>query len=327
MSIQTAVKVLKIEADAILGLISRIGPELEKAEDLIANTKGRIIVSGLGKSGIIGRKIAATFSSIGIPAFFLHPVEGAHGDIGMIMRGDVALVISKSGATDELTIILNHLKRIEVPIIAMTGNPASNLAAIADVALDVSVDREACPINSIPTASTTAVLALGDALAISLFERKGLSEEDYAALHPGGSIGRKLSYRVRDLMVSGSDLPLVDIEAPMNRVIEVISEKKLGIAVILEHDTLAGVISDGDLRRLLQRVERPLDINAREALECSSRDNTPRSLPLTVKPEVYAARAVNIMEKHIVTTLIVTREDNVPLGIIRWIDLSLAGVV
>ena len=327
MSIQTAIKVLKIEADAILGLISRVGPELEKAEDLIVNAKGRIIVSGLGKSGIIGRKIAATFSSIGIPAFFLHPVEGAHGDIGMVMRGDVALVISKSGATDELTIILNHLKRIEVPIIAMTGNPSSNLAAIADVALDVSVDREACPINSIPTASTTAALALGDALAVSLFERKGLSEEDYAALHPGGSIGLKLSYRVRDLMVSGSDLPLVDIEAPMNRVIDVISEKKLGIAVILEHGKLAGVISDGDLRRLLQRIERPLDINAREAIACSSRDNTPRSKPLTVKPEAYAAMAVNIMEKHIVTTLIVAHEDDIPLGIIRWIDLSLAGVV
>ena len=327
MSIQTAINVLKIEADAILGLVSRIGPELEKAEDLIVNVKGRIIVSGLGKSGIIGRKIAATFSSIGIPAFFLHPVEGAHGDIGMIMRGDVALVISKSGATDELTIILNHFKRLEVPIIAMTGNPSSNLAAIADVALDVSVEREACPINSIPTASTTAALALGDALAVSLFERKGLSEEDYAALHPGGSIGRKLSYRIRDLMVSGNDLPLVDIEAPMNRVIEVISEKKLGIAVILEHGTLAGVISDGDLRRLLLRVERPLDLNAREALARSSRDNTPRSKPLTIKPEAYAARAVNIMEKHIVTTLIVAREDDVPLGIIRWIDLSLAGVV
>jgi len=327
MSIQTAIKVIKIEADALLGLISRIGPELEQAEDLIVNAKGRIIVSGLGKSGIIGRKIAATFSSIGIPAFFLHPVEGAHGDIGMVMRGDVAIIISKSGATDELTIILNHLKRLEVPVIAMTGNLSSNLASIADVALDVSVDREACPINSIPTASTTAVLALGDALAISLFERKGLSEEDYAALHPGGSIGRKLSYRVKDLMVSGSDLPFVDIEAPMNNVIEVISEKKLGIAVILENGTLAGVISDGDLRRLLQRVERPLDLNAREALECSSRDNTPRSKPLTVKPEAYAARAVNIMEKHIVTTLIVAREDDVPLGIIRWIDLSLAGMV
>ncbi len=327
MSIQTAIKVLKIEADAILGLIGRIGPELEKAEDLIVEAKGRIIVSGLGKSGIIGRKIAATFSSIGIPAFFLHPVEGAHGDIGMVMRGDVALVISKSGATDELTIILNHLKRIEVPIIAMTGNPSSNLAAIADVALDVSIDREACPINSIPTASTTAALALGDALAVSLFERKGLTEEDYAALHPGGSIGRKLSYRVRDLMVSGNDLPLVDIEAPMNRVIDVISEKKLGIAVILKHGKLAGVISDGDLRRLLQRIERPLDINAGEALECSSRDNTPRSKPLTVKPEAYAARAVNIMEKHIVTTLIVAHEDDIPLGIIRWIDLALAAVV
>jgi len=327
MSKQTAVNVLKIEAEAILGLIERIGTELERAEELIAQAKGRIIVSGLGKSGIIARKIAATLSSIGIPAFFLHPVEGAHGDIGMIMRGDVALVISKSGATDELTIILNHLKRLDVPIIAITGNPSSNLAGISDVVLDVSVAREACPINSIPTASTTAALALGDALAISLFERKGLSEEDYAALHPGGSIGRKLSYRVSDLMVSGNDLPLVDIDASMNRVIEVMSEKKLGIAVITEHDRLAGVISDGDLRRLLQRVGRPLELNAREALVRSARNNTPRTKPLTIEPEAYVARAVNIMGQHIVTSLIVARMDNVPLGIIRWIDMSLAGAV
>ena len=275
MSKQTAQKVLKIEAEAILGLIDRVGPELEKTEDLIMNARGRIIVSGLGKSGIIARKIAATFSSIGIPSFFLHPVEGAHGDIGMIMRGDVAIVISKSGATDELTVILNHLKRLDIPIIAMTGNPTSNLAATSNVVLDVSVEREACPINSIPTASTTAALALGDALAVSLFERKGLSEEDFATLHPGGSIGRKLTYRVKDLMISGNMLPLVDIDASMNRVIEVMSEKKLGIAIVTEQDKLAGVITDGDLRRLLQRVERPLDIDARTALQKSTRDENP----------------------------------------------------
>ncbi|MBN1292047.1 MAG: KpsF/GutQ family sugar-phosphate isomerase [Candidatus Latescibacteria bacterium] len=327
MSLQTAVNVLKIEADAILGLVNRIGPELEKAEDLIMNARGRIIVSGLGKSGIIARKIAATFSSIGIPAFFLHPVEGAHGDIGMIMRGDVAIVISKSGATDELTVILNHLKRLDIPIIAMTGNPVSNLAGISNVVLDVSVEREACPINSIPTASTTAALALGDALAVSLFERKGLSEEDFATLHPGGSIGKKLTYRVSDLMISGDLLPLVDIDATMNMVIEVMSEKKLGIAIITEQKKLAGVITDGDLRRLLQRVERPLDIDARTALQKSTRDENPRKKPLTIEPEAYVARAVSVMEKNIVTALIVARENGVPLGVIRWIDLSLAGVV
>jgi len=266
-------------------------------------------------------------SSIGIPAYYLHPVEGAHGDIGMIMRGDAAIVISKSGASDELNLIVNHLKRLEIPLIAMTGNLTSNLAYISDVVLDVSVACEACPINTIPTASTTAVLALGDALAISLFERKGLTEEDFAVLHPGGSIGRKLTYRICDLMISGNDLSVLDIEAPMNEVIEIMSEKKLGIAIITEHEKLAGVITDGDLRRLLQRVERPLRINAREALALSTRDKTPRTKPLSIDPESNIAQAINIMEKHIVTSLIVTREDNVPLGLIRWIDLSLAGVV
>ena len=327
MSKQTAINVLKTEAEAILGLIDRIGPEIEAAEELIANTKGRVIVTGLGKSGIIGRKISSTLSSIGIPSFFLHPVEGAHGDIGTVMRGDVALVLSKSGTTDELIIILNHLKRLEIPIIAMTGNPSSSLAGASDIVLDVSVAREACPINSGPTASTTAALALGDALAISLFERKGLTEEDFAALHPGGAIGRKLTCRVRDLMVTGDALPLVDIDATMNEVIDVMSEKKLGIAIVTEQGKIAGVITDGDLRRLLQRIRHPLDLDAREALVKSGREYEPRMKPLTIKPEAYAARAVSVMEKHIVTSLIVSSGDDVPLGLIRWIDLSLAGVV
>ena len=203
MSRKTAINVLKIEADAILSLIDRIGVEFEKAEQLIAEAQGRIIVSGLGKSGIIARKIASTFSSIGVPAFFLHPVEGAHGDIGMVMRGDVAIVISRSGTTEELTELLNHLKHLGIPIISMTGNLSSSLASISDVVLDITVKSEACPFNIVPTASTTAALALGDALAMSLFERKGLSSEDFAILHPAGSIGRKLKYRVKDLMVSG----------------------------------------------------------------------------------------------------------------------------
>ncbi|MFC1692974.1 SIS domain-containing protein [Candidatus Latescibacterota bacterium] len=327
MSKKTAEYVLRVEAEAITSLIERIGPDFERAEQIILAARGRVIVTGLGKSGIVGRKIASTLSSIGIPAFYLHPVEGAHGDIGMVMRGDVAVVISKSGSTDELNLILNHLKRLEIPIIAMTGNPGSNLSGVADVTLDISVEREACPFNIVPTASTTAALALGDALAISLFEKKKLTAEDFAALHPGGSIGRKLSYRVKDLMISGDNLPLVDIEAPMKKVIDVMSEKKLGIALITENGELAGVISDGDLRRLLQRLERPLEVNAREALSRSSRDNSPRKPPLTIDPNAYAARAVNIMEKHIVTTLIVINPEKIPIGLIRWIDMSLAGLV
>jgi arabinose-5-phosphate isomerase len=327
MSIDIAKDVLKTEAEAIYRLIGRIGPEFERAEDIIAGTKGRVIVSGIGKSGIIGRKIASTLSSIGIPAYFIHPVEGAHGDIGTIMRDDSAVIISKSGSTDELTSVLNHLKRLGVPIIAMTANHESTLASIADVVLDISVECEACPFNIVPTASTTATLALGDALAISLISRRGLTAEDFAALHPGGTIGNKLTYRVRDLMVSGEDLPLADIDSPMGEVIGVMSEKKLGIAVITERGKLAGVITDGDLRRLLQRVPRPLEVNARDALAYTGRDNTPRSGALTISRNSFAAAAVNLMEKHIVTALVVTDADNIPIGLIRWIDLSRAGVV
>ena len=327
MSIAIAKDVLHTEAEAIRRLIDRIGPEFERAEEIIDKTKGRVIVSGIGKSGIIGRKIASTLSSIGIPAYFIHPVEGAHGDIGTIMRDDCAIIISKSGSTDELTSILGHLKRLGVPIIAMTGSRESTLASIAEVVLDISVECEACPFNIVPTASTTATLALGDALAVSLIERRGLTAEDFAALHPGGTIGNKLTYRVKDLMQKGDDLPLADIESPMGKVIEVMSGKKLGIAVITERGKLAGVITDGDLRRLLQRVPRPLEVNAREALAHTGRDNAPRSGALTINRNAFAAAAVNLMEKHIVTALVVADSDNVPIGLIRWIDLSRAGVV
>jgi len=327
VGIETAKEVLRIESEAIAAMIDRIGPEFEEAERIILAAKGRVIVTGLGKSGIIGRKIAATLSSIGIPSFFLHPVEGAHGDIGMIMRGDAAIVISKSGATDELTVILNHMKRLELPVIAMTAGVSSNIAGIADVTLDISVEREACPYDIVPTSSTTVTLALGDALAISLFKKKNLSEEDFAAFHPGGSIGRKLIFKVSDLMTAKDDLPLVDAAADMHEVINVMSEKKLGVAIVTENGRLHGVITDGDLRRLLQRLERPLEVNASEALVKSSRDDAPRKKPLTIAPDVFVARAASIMEKHIVTALVVTDPDGRPVGLIRWIDLSLAGVV
>lgn len=327
MSTDIARKVLAIEADAVRALIDRIGPEFERAEDLIAGAKGRVIVTGLGKSGIVGRKIASTFSSIGVPAFYLHPVEGAHGDIGMVMRGDVALVISKSGSTDELTTILSHLKHLGIPIISMTGNLSSNLAVVSDVVLDISVECEACPYNIVPTASTTVAMALGDALAISLFERKGLTAEDFASLHPGGAIGRKLTYKVEDLMVSGENLPLADIRSPMGVVVDIMTRKKLGIAVVTDKGKLAGVITDGDLRRLLQRVERPLDVDAGKALMLTGRENAPRMKPVTIERTAFAARAANLMETHIITALVVTDDENRPIGLIRWIDLSLAGVI
>ena len=327
MSQETARRVLSIEAEAVSSLVDRIGPEFERAEQLILDATGRVIVTGLGKSGIIGKKIAATLSSIGIPAYFLHPVEGAHGDIGMAMRGDAAIVISKSGATDELNAVVNYLKRLGIPIIAMTGNTTSSLASAVDVVLDIGVDCEACPYNIVPTASTTATLAMGDALAISLFERKGLTETDFAALHPGGSIGRKLTYRVGDLMVAGDDLPVVDAGSPMSDVVAIMSDKSLGVAMVTESGALAGLITDGDLRRLLQRAGHPLDMTAGEALIRSSREGQERRPPLTVDREAFAAAAVNIMEKHAVTTLVVTESGGVPVGLIRWLDMSRAGVV
>lgn len=327
MSIETAKKVFEIESEAVRELIGRIGPEFIKAEEILARTEGRVIISGLGKSGIIARKIASTFSSIGVPAFYIHPVESAHGDIGMIMKKDSAVIISKSGATDDFISLINHLKRLGSPIIAMTGNPSSSLANLADVTLDVSVKCEACAFNIIPTASTTVALAMGDALAVSLIERKGFTAEDFALLHPGGVIGKKLTYRVKDIMVSGENLPLADIHSSMREVVDVISLKKLGIAVITENGRLSGVITDGDLRRLLQRVDRPLDIEAGEALIITAREGQPRNAPLTVGPDEFAAKAVNIMEKHIITSIVVAYNDLIPIGLIRWIDLSIAGIV
>jgi arabinose-5-phosphate isomerase len=327
VSIETARRVLAVEADAVRSLIDRIGPSFEEAERLIAKAEGRIIVSGLGKSGIVGRKISATFSSIGVPSFFLHPVEGAHGDIGMVMRGDVALVISKSGSTDEIISTLNHFKRLEIPLIAMTANQSSNLAALADVVLDITVPCEACPFNIVPTSSTTATLALGDALAMSLLERKGLTEEDFALLHPGGTVGRKLTYHVRDLMVAGDNLPLVDFDDPMRDVVRVMTDHRLGIAILTHDGRLAGVITDGDLRRLIQRVDNPLDISARESLARTARENEIRKPPVTIDPDAYVVRAVSLMEQHEITSLVVTGSQNEPVGLIRWIDLSRAGVI
>ena len=327
MSIEIAKKVLETEGRAVLKLIEKVGKEFEKAEDIIFSAKGRVIVTGIGKSGIVGRKIAATLSSIGVPSFFLHPSEGAHGDLGMIMKGDIAIVISKSGSTEELNSILNHLKRLEIPVISFTSSTNSSLAAFSDVVLDVSVDREACPFDIIPTASTTAALALGDALAISLLIRKGITAEDFAVLHPGGSIGRGLTYKVKDLMVSGEDMPVTDIDSKMNIVIDIMSGKKMGIAVLTEQGKLSGVITDGDLRRLIQRTGRPLELTAREALEKTARENQKRTPPLTIESEAYIVRAVNLMEKHVVTAIVVTDSGDEPVGLIRWIDLSRAGIV
>ena len=254
-SLLTARKVLRTESHAIAALIERLDESFERAVELLAATKGRVIVTGMGKSGLVARKIAATFSSTGTPSFFLHPAEAIHGDMGMLVTGDTVLALSYSGETDEILRLLARIKRLGVPVISMTGERASTLARASDVLLDVSIEREACSLNLAPTASTTASLALGDALAIALLERKGFREDDFAELHPGGEIGKKIK-RVEHLMHSGDAVPVVRPDTPLPKVLEEMSRKGLGMANVVETGRrLAGIITDGDLRRCSREHE------------------------------------------------------------------------
>src|SRR3989338_5825565 len=254
MSIITGKRVLSIEAKAIEELVSRLDSRFTKAVDILYDCKGRVVVTGMGKSGLIGKKISATFASTGAPSFFLHPAEGIHGDIGMVMQDDVILAISNSGETDEIIALLPIFKRKNLKIICLTGKNDSTLSRNSDVVLDVSVKEEACPMNLVPTASTTVTLAMGDALAVALLERRGFKEEDFALFHPGGTIGRRLLLTVDEIMHTGSDIPMVVEESNMKDVICVITSKKLGVTTVVDKDKrLAGIITDGDLRRLLER--------------------------------------------------------------------------
>ncbi len=320
-------EVIRIEAEAIADLEARIGDEFDRAVDIIFKCRGRVIVSGLGKSGIIGQKIAGTLTSLGIPSVYLHPVEAAHGDLGMVRSEDVAILISKSGDTEELQVIIPTLKRHGVPIIGMTGKPESTMGQVADVVLDVGVKREACPFDLVPTSSTTATLAMGDALAISLLKKHRFSEKEYALIHPGGSIGKRLSYRVDELMHFGNEVPVVKESDPMTEVLKVMSEKNLGMTCIInEKGQLTGVLTDGDLRRLLEHIEKPRELTAHKAYEFSPRTGQKRRIPYSIRPDAYVGSALQIMEKHIITQLIVTAPDDKPVGIIRWVDISKAGI-
>lgn len=303
---------LAIEAQAIRALIARLDSRFEKAVDLLVNTQGRVIVTGMGKSGLVARKIAATFASTGTPSFFLHPAEAIHGDLGMLVRGDTVVALSYSGETEEILRLLDRIQRLGIPLISMTGNPESVLGQASDVVLDISIEKEACPLNLAPTASTTASLALGDALAAALLERKGFQEEDFAELHPGGDLGRKLK-RVEHLMHPREAVAVVRPETPMRTVIEEISRKGFGSSnVVGDGMRLLGIITDGDLRRLIQ--SRP-NLLAQTAGECM----TPN--PVTIGRRDFATRALNLMESRKITSLPVVDKKGRLEGLLHLHDL------
>ncbi|RJR21611.1 MAG: KpsF/GutQ family sugar-phosphate isomerase [Nitrospiraceae bacterium] len=318
--IDQAKKILKIEADAVKVLIDRINESFVEAVELMYSCTGKIIVTGMGKSGLIGKKIAATLASTGSPALYMNPAEGSHGDIGMVSKGDVVLAISNSGETEEIVRILPTLKRLDIKIIAMTGNSKSMLSRTSDVSLDVSVKEEACPMGLAPTASTTAALAMGDALAITLLNKKGFTSEDFAFFHPGGSLGRRLILTVEDLMHKGDVVPFVKADTLMKEAIIEISSKRLGItSVIDDNRKLLGVLTDGDLRRGLEKFG--ADFFSLKAGDVMTHR------PKTIRKNMLAAKAVALMEKYSITVLVVADDNDIVEGIIHLHDLLKAGIV
>jgi arabinose-5-phosphate isomerase len=310
--LESARKVLQIEADSVREQIQNLGPSFEAAVDALHSCKGRAVVTGMGKSGIIAQKIAATLASTGTPAFFLHPAEAIHGDLGMIVRGDIVVALSYSGETEEIIRLLEYLKRLEIPLISITGQPGSTLAQAATHHVSAAISREACPLNLAPTASTTAMLAMGDAIAMALSEKRGFREEDFAALHPGGKLGKKF-LRVRDLMRRGDRLPRVSPGARMPDVIHEMSAKMMGITAVTDGDgRLNGVISDGDLRRLLEADHSLL---SRTAGECAHPN------PRTIPESEFASAALRLMEESRITSLFVTDSDGRLSGAVHLHDL------
>jgi arabinose-5-phosphate isomerase len=311
-SLATAIRVLEAEAEAIRSLVDRLGKSFLRAVDLAAACSGKIAVTGLGKSGIICKKIAATLSSTGSPAIFLHASDALHGDCGLLARDDLVLAVSKSGETAEILQLLNVAKRMGLRVIAMAGEPESKLAQYADVFLDVSVAEEACPFGLAPTTSTAAALALGDALAMSLMERKGFGKEDFATLHPAGSIGKRL-LKVGELMHRGESIPRVMKSTPMSEVIYEMTRKSLGMTTVTdEKGALAGVISDGDLRRLLQKAPDPLKLSA---------DQVMSRTPKTIHENELATAALSKMEEMKITSLVVVDSEGAVIGVVHLHDL------
>ena len=315
---ELAKEVLEIEANSILRLKSNIGDAFDKAIDILYNCRGRVIVTGMGKSGLIGKKIAATMSSTGTPAYFLHPAESTHGDSGVITREDVIIAISNSGETQELMNLLPLIKRFGCPMIGMTGNMNSTLAKASEVVLDISVEREACPLGKAPTASTTATLAMGDTLAVCLMEKKGFTKEDFLMFHPSGKLGKGLTYKVKDLMITGDKMPIVKDSETFLDVIKTISGYGLGMAMILDNNKqLSGVLTDGDIRRTVMHHSNLDGLKVSEVMT---------SNPKRITSESYAASALNLMEKFSITALPVVDDANIPIGVIHVHDLLRAGV-
>src|SRR5262245_11301056 len=315
--IATARRVLRMEADALLAAEQRLRAEFERATSLIASARGRVIVSGVGKSGIIGRKIAATLTSTGTPAIFLHPVEGLHGDLGIVTRDDVALLLSKSGESEELHGLVEYLSRLGVRYVALTGRCDSGLARGAAVVLDCSVAEEACPHDLAPTTSTTVTLALGDALAVALLLRRGFSREDFARLHPGGTLGRKLTLRVGDVMVS-KDLPVLPAHGTMRECVVLLAEKRGTVAVVDEQRRVIGVVTAGDLTRLMEREPRFLEVAVGSVMNAN---------PKVIEADALAAAAVYFLEKHGIMAMPVIDAARRLLGIIHLHDLLRANAV
>ena len=318
--IELGLAVLKTESDAIAALMQRIDQTFHRACDMLLSCKGRIVVTGMGKSGHIGNKIAATLASTGSPAFFMHPGEASHGDLGMITTDDLLIALSNSGETSEITLLLPLLKRLGIPLIALTGKPHSTLARTADINLDVSVSKEACPMGLAPTSSTTASLAMGDALAIAVLQARGFTEEDFALSHPGGNLGRRLLLRVSDIMHSGASIPLVLSHTSLNETLVEMTEKGLGMAGVIDPESkqLLGIYTDGDLRRTFEKMP---DIKTAQVKDFM----TPNCI--TIEPERIGSEALKVMHDHKINALMVVDKNNMVQGALNMHDLLRAGVV
>ena len=314
------IAVLKAEAEAIAALIDRLDSGFEQACELILSCKGRIVVTGMGKSGHIGNKIAATLASTGSPAFFMHPGEASHGDLGMITEHDLVIALSNSGETSEITLLLPMLKRMGIPLIALTGNTKSTLARIADIHLDVSVVKEACPLGLAPTSSTTASLAMGDALAVAVLQARGFTEEDFAMSHPGGNLGRRLLLRVSDIMHTGDQIPLVNVDSSLKQTLLEMTNKGLGMAGVIDskNNALLGIYTDGDLRRTFEQMPNIETAIVKDFMTANC---------VTIKAHCIASEALKVMHDHRINALMVIDENDAIQGALNMHDLLRAGIV
>lgn len=313
MIIKEAIKVLKIEAEGILGLVDRIDDNFPKMVELICRSNGRLIISGIGKSGLVGRKIVATLNSTGTQSLFLHPAEAMHGDLGMVDSDDIFLALSNSGETDELNMLIPSIRKIGCTIIAFTGNKTSTMAKQSDIIIDVCVEREACPMGLAPTASSTAILAMGDALAVALINKKHFKSSDFKKIHPGGILGQRLSSDVQDMMLTGSSIPQVLEGSTLEDAVKEINRLELGVTLVIKSDkTLVGIITDGDLRRLIADKKSIVDLTVEDVMTKN---------PRTVTPNSPAYDALNMMEKHQITVLPITNNKGKVQGILHLHDI------